>query len=214
MWVVKLGGSLQDGPFLRDWIRAIASHGGGKMVLVPGGGKYADKVRQDQILEGFSDREAHSRAIAAMERFAADLCESEPRLRPFTSRAELAAVLRTGGVPVWLPGEMVIGRQDLPESWGVTSDSLALWLVNDIQADGLVLIKSVPLPGKGVSVATLSESGLLDDYFPTLFRHHPVKLGWLTMRDLEQIKSTLTSGGLPDSTRLSEPSLEGAVVLT
>ena len=101
-------------------------------MLVPGGGKYADKVRKDQILEGFSDKEAHARAIRGMEQFAGDLCRLEARLQSFFNREQLVEILREGGIPVWLPSAMVLGRPDLPETWEVTSDSLSLWLAQEL----------------------------------------------------------------------------------
>lgn len=212
MWVVKLGGSLQDSACLKDWLQVFAAHGGGKMVLVPGGGKYADKVRQEQILTGFSDGRAHALAIGAMEQFARDLCRFEPRLKPFSRREQLPEILRTGGIPVWLPSAMVVGRPAIPETWDVTSDSLALWLAGEIRARALVLIKSAAMPAAVGSIDALSGSGLLDAFFPSLFRHHPVKLEWFTAGEWAKMKTALISGTLPGSARLAEPPREGAVL--
>lgn len=177
MWVVKLGGSLQGSTNLKDWLRAVADHGGGKIVLVPGGGKYADKVRQDQIRERFSDREAHILAIRAMEQFARDLCESQPRLQSFSNKSQLVEILQKGGVPVWLPSEMVIGQPDLPESWDVTSDSLALWLAQKLACKGLIIVKHVNL-GAVTSLEKLADAGVVDGYFPELYQKGSMPLRW------------------------------------
>lgn len=192
MWVVKLGGSLQGSPYLQDWIEVFANHGGGKLALVPGGGKYADKVREDQIKEGFSDREAHTRAIGAMEEFARDLCRREPRLQPFSSQVQLAEVLQGDAVPVWLPSEMVIGRPDIPETWEVTSDSLALWLAQTLSAQGLILVKPVRVEDAG-SLDNLADSGVIDGYFPTLFHKRVINLVWYTPEQHQQLKLSAPS---------------------
>ena len=43
-WVVKLGGSVASSPFLEDWLRTLAG-GGGRLVVIPGGGPFAEAVR-------------------------------------------------------------------------------------------------------------------------------------------------------------------------
>ena len=45
MWVVKIGGSLSHDPMLRKWLVELCEVGGGRVVIVPGGGDFADKVR-------------------------------------------------------------------------------------------------------------------------------------------------------------------------
>ena len=79
MWVVKLGGSLQSFPGLRDWVRLIAEQGGGRVVLVPGGGQFADAVRAAQRTAGFDDRTAHGMALFAMEQYGLMLAALAPR---------------------------------------------------------------------------------------------------------------------------------------
>ena len=46
MWVVKIGGSLSHDPALREWLTQLWEVGGGRVVIVPGGGDFADTVRQ------------------------------------------------------------------------------------------------------------------------------------------------------------------------
>ncbi len=69
--VVKVGGSLlADVPRLRDLLAALADGTQGACAIVPGGGPDADAVRAAQAAEGFSDAEAHRRALDAMGRTA------------------------------------------------------------------------------------------------------------------------------------------------
>jgi dihydroneopterin aldolase len=49
--VLKLGGSYAFSPFLKNWIDAIADCAG-CVVLVPGGGPFADAVRAAQPRNG------------------------------------------------------------------------------------------------------------------------------------------------------------------
>ena len=48
MWVVKLGGSLAYASELPRWLSALAEGAGGRAIIVPGGGPFADQVRHAQ----------------------------------------------------------------------------------------------------------------------------------------------------------------------
>ncbi|MFN0316892.1 MAG: aspartate kinase, partial [Burkholderiales bacterium] len=67
MWIVKLGGSLSRAGTLAQWLAAIAQVGRGKIIVVPGGGSYADAVRDEQERWRFDDSCAHSMALLAMD---------------------------------------------------------------------------------------------------------------------------------------------------
>ena len=64
--IVKLGGSHSSGPHIRDWLAAIVAEAGG-IVIVPGGGPFADAVRSAQPRMGFDDRAGDAMALLAME---------------------------------------------------------------------------------------------------------------------------------------------------
>lgn len=168
LWIVKLGGSLARSPALPAWLDAIAT-GGGMLVVVPGGGPFADEVRAMQRRWAFSDATAHRMALLAMEKYGLMLASLQPRLRSAASRSEIARVLKDDGVPVWLPTRMAVGRPDIPESWDVTSDSLAAWLAVQLRADGLVLVKSVPV-AEGSAIDDLVRLGTVDPLLPEFLR--------------------------------------------
>ncbi|MDE2396898.1 MAG: aspartate kinase, partial [Burkholderiales bacterium] len=87
MWVVKIGGSLNDDPLLRDWLALFAELGGGRVTLVCGGGAYAEEVRRAQRRWGFDDLAAHNMAVLAMMQSAYQAQGIEPRLQLATSQA-------------------------------------------------------------------------------------------------------------------------------
>ncbi|MBV8535260.1 MAG: aspartate kinase, partial [Alphaproteobacteria bacterium] len=91
--VVKLGGSLANAGTLRSWLGVVRENGAGRCVVVPGGGAFADAVRDTQQRVGFSDRAAHVMALLAMEQYAALLADFEPALRPCASIGEITAAL-------------------------------------------------------------------------------------------------------------------------
>ena len=107
--VVKLGGSLAFAPALTEWLAALAASGG-RVVLVPGGGPFADQVRDAQRRRRFDDATAHRMALLAMEQYGLMLCGLHPALHPAKSRAEIRRLRREGLVPVWLPSAMALRR--------------------------------------------------------------------------------------------------------
>jgi len=166
MWVVKLGGSLGDSPVLRCWLDILADHGGGKVVIVPGGGRFADQVRAAQRNWRFGDRVAHRMALLAMHQYGLMLTGLRGDLETITEPEEANVVLGDGKVAVWLPAIARLDHEKIPASWDVTSDTLAVWLARMLNAGYLALVKSVALTGPTVSVAQMVEAGVVDREFP------------------------------------------------
>jgi len=197
--VVKLGGSYAGSPLLRPWVRAVEA-AAGRVVLVPGGGPFADAVRAAQTALGFDDEAADAMAMLAMAQFGIALCSLGALLAMTESAAAIEAALDSGGVPVWAPLAMVRGEARLPRNWDVTSDSLALWLAWRLGAAALLLVKQrdsgvTDLPGgAGVLVDARIKSGhdasydasaeLVDAYFPWLHAIHPCPVFVAGPRDL------------------------------
>ncbi len=164
--VVKLGGSLANAGTLRSWLKVVHEHGGGRCVVVPGGGVFADAVRSAQQRLAFSDAAAHVMGLLAMEQYAAILADLDPALCPCANTEEIGGALAANKVALWLPLAMVGSEPSIPASWTVTSDSLAAWLAGRIRAGHLVLVKSAPPPPPPMSPKQLAEAGLVDAAFP------------------------------------------------
>lgn len=166
--VVKLGGSYAGSPpLLRAWIEAVeaaARH----VVLVPGGGPFADAVRRAQGEMEFGDEAADAMAMLAMAQFGTALCAMGERLVLAEDPAEIGAALDRGRVPVWAPLLMARAEAGLPRSWDVTSDSLALWLAQRLGAGALLLVKMRGAAGEG------DDTGLVDAHFARLHAAHPL----------------------------------------
>ena len=162
MWVVKLGGSLAAGGALPAWLGAITA-AAAPLVVVPGGGPFADAVRAAQARWGFGDADAHHLALLAMEQYGRMLCALAPELAPADTPETLQAARAAGRSAVWLPVTMALADPDIPRDWSVTSDALAAWLAGRLGARGLALVKSAPLPESGSrSLAALCAEGLVD----------------------------------------------------
>lgn len=164
--VVKLGGSTAGSIEMEQWITVLAS-ATQPLVIVPGGGPFADQVRVSQKEMHFSDAAAHEMAILAMEQFGIVIAERHPRFQPARSLHDLQTVLVEGGVPVWLPSQMT-RHADIAQSWDVTSDSLAAWLCSQIGARHLLLCKQVDPEALPHDLRALVDKGVIDAMLPEL----------------------------------------------
>src|SRR5882672_7935642 len=124
--VVKLGGSHAFSEHLAGWIEAIVDCAG-HVIVVPGGGPFADAVRDAQPKIGFSDAAAHHMALLAMEQYGCALASLNGTFVLADSLAAIRQALAATQVPVWMPSRMALAA-DIPASWDITSDSLAAWL--------------------------------------------------------------------------------------
>lgn len=170
-WIVKLGGSLHDSPSLRAWLEVVVA-AKAPIVIVPGGGPFADAVRMAQKRLKFSNSMAHRMALLAMEQYGLAMAGMVKRLQPTRTKQSIAACLRAGRTPIWMPTAMALGQRDISESWDVTSDSLALWLAQRLGARGLLLVKAARLPTAPCSAAKLSRKGIIDPAFPKMLAKH------------------------------------------
>jgi len=164
MWIVKLGGSLDRNPLLCDWLEMLALEGRGRVVIVPGGGRFADVAREAQQHWGFDDLAGHNLAVLGMAQMAQMLKGLCPALRCARDETEIRAQLAAGAVPVWMPLDLLREAPDELTNWGVTSDSLALRLAARLQAEGVIMVKSCAVPS-GADEDALVQAGIVDTEF-------------------------------------------------
>lgn len=162
--VVKLGGSLAGSAELSAWIAALDRYAG-PLVLVPGGGAFADTVRTMQKSLQFDDAAAHHMALVAMQQYGIALAALWPRLTSVATPAAIRRALRLRQVPCWNPVPMALAAP-LPKSWDVTSDTLAAWLAGELKAAQLLVIKSGDPPKTMETAADLAAAGFVDPLFP------------------------------------------------
>ncbi len=145
MWIVKIGGSLLGSPELLRWLEVLVKFSKGHVIIVPGGGLFADAVREAQNLTNASDAIAHQLALLAMDQFGLLLAGMNDGLVTASSELEIAERGWQHRAMVWLPSQMILADQSIPQNWQVTSDSLSAWLANKLAAEQLILVKSKSL---------------------------------------------------------------------
>jgi aspartokinase-like uncharacterized kinase len=171
MLIVKLGGSLYRTAELKSWLALLADYAQhDSVVVVPGGGPFADMVRQAQALHEFDDPHAHHMALLAMAQYGLILHALQPSAITINTPAQAPT---SGQLAIWLPDDQLLQVEELMQNWDITSDSLALWFAQQHAQSKLALIKCVPVITGDICV--LSENGVIDQGFRALFQQHPVE---------------------------------------
>jgi len=141
--LIKLGGSLLAHPAQLDAVLAIVRDAAAdsRLLIVPGGGPFADTVRQVDRDLGLSDDAAHWMAVLAMDQYAHLIISRLPGSALVEDVAGIGFAIAAARVPVLAPSRWVREADPLPHTWDVTSDSIAAWIAGMIGAERLVLIK-------------------------------------------------------------------------
>jgi 5-(aminomethyl)-3-furanmethanol phosphate kinase len=143
MSVIKVGGGLAAIPHALDRVcaeltRVSQDH---RLLVVPGGGLFADAVREFERGVGTSSDAAHWMAILAMDQYAYVLAD---RILGAVLVEEPGAVGETvslGQAGVLAPSRWMRSADVLPHSWEATSDSIAAFVAGALDAARLILIK-------------------------------------------------------------------------
>ena len=182
--VVKIGGGLLRDEGLDGLRRActevneIATRR--PVLVVPGGGPFADAVRAVDAQVKLGDAVAHRLALQAMDQLGAILGPLLPTAERVTTLIAPASL----GLLVVAPA--FGGRPGIPESWAVTSDSLAVFAAGAIGARQAILLKPVagvvarwPSDGPPLTALTADElealqaqgaATVVDPYLPEAVR--------------------------------------------
>jgi 5-(aminomethyl)-3-furanmethanol phosphate kinase len=153
--VVKVGGGLLRAEGLdglrRGCAEAVALARDRPVLVVPGGGPFADAVRAVDAQVGLGDHFAHVLALRAMDQLGV-------LLAPMLPGAEvLDRLVAPASLGLLLAAPAFAGHPDIPASWDVTSDSLAVLAAGAIGAEEAILLKPV-------------DRGAVDAYLPEAVR--------------------------------------------
>jgi dihydroneopterin aldolase len=141
--VVKLGGGLL--PHLGAFEAALAAIRKAarvrRLLIVPGGGPFADVVRDVHRQHRLSETAAHWMAVLGMDQYAHLIVSRLPGSVLVRSERGIADALSGSLMPVLAPSQWLRQADPLPHSWDVTSDSIAAWVAGQLGARRLILIK-------------------------------------------------------------------------
>jgi 5-(aminomethyl)-3-furanmethanol phosphate kinase len=150
--VIKIGGGLLGAPGALEAVcTAVGAMGRREaIVVVPGGGPFANTVRELDRGTGFSADTAHWMAILAMDQYAHLLAERIDGAALVEESGAIAGALAAGRVVVLAPSRWLRAADPLPHSWDATSDSVAAFVAGALDARRLVLVKPAGVGAEGV----------------------------------------------------------------
>lgn len=172
--VLKLGGSLAESRRLTGLAEIVAGCRA-PVVVVPGGGPFADGVRAAQAPLGLTDALAHRVALLAMHQMGLVIAARHPRFVTAETLEEIARVLVAGAIPVWLPFALQHADDAVPADWTATSDALAARLAERMGCGAVALVKSCAVPA-GETLTGLTASGIVDPVFGQIVTR--ARLSW------------------------------------
>lgn len=199
-WVVKLGGSLIGGPALPAWLAALDGLSGrARIVIVAGGGPFADAVRDAQTSLRIDDATAHAMAILGMRQFALAIAALAPgRPAGLLTLDALGGRGDDAGLVVWDPLDPLLVASGIPADWTATSDSIAAWLGRYIEATGTVLVKSRSAECGSTLASALAAEAFIDTWLPVLLRGGEQPLWWLEQSATGKFVRLVDGDGLPE----------------
>jgi aspartokinase-like uncharacterized kinase len=133
-WVIKIGGSL----FPEDAIKLAKSLDGRNVLIICGGGEFANLLRDYDKKERFTDTATHWAAIDCMDILGRLLADKVDFLESFYSLEKAKSAFKRGKIPLLLPSRFMNYFDPLEHSWAVTSDSIALFIAHLLQAKLLI----------------------------------------------------------------------------
>jgi 5-(aminomethyl)-3-furanmethanol phosphate kinase len=143
--VVKVGGSLAQNPVK---LRALCSklselstrH---RLVVVAGGGEFADVARKMDKEFALSPFVSHRMAILGMDAYGfllADLIENSSIADTFEKTKQ---ILQNKKLAVFLPSRFMFSEDPLANSWEVTSDTISACIAGRLKAKRILLLTDV-----------------------------------------------------------------------
>lgn len=143
--IVKVGGSLALQP---EKLRALCAkleslsktH---RLVVVPGGGEFADSVRTLDSRFGLMQQTSHRMALLAMNQYGLLLADLLPNALLVEKLETIQETLDSGKVPIFLPASYLFSDNVLGNTWDVTSDSITLYLAGKLHLSKTILVTDV-----------------------------------------------------------------------
>jgi 5-(aminomethyl)-3-furanmethanol phosphate kinase len=143
--LVKVGGSLAFEPqkllgLCRKLSEFSKKH---RLIVVPGGGEFADVVRSLDARFSLSPQTSHRMAILGMDQYGLLLTNITPDSFAVKTMGDVKKVLSFGKLPVVLPSTLIFDDDHLQNSWDVTSDTIAVSIAGRLKIGRVLLLTDV-----------------------------------------------------------------------
>lgn len=162
------------------------------VLVVPGGGVFADAVRKVYKSHALSEKAAHSMAILAM-------CQYGTLLSDISDIEAVESLEEVHAPCIFLPYNLMSRSSALEPSWDVTSDTIACYIAKELNAERFVILTDVGgiyLHGKileRISAEELSRYGetCVDRGLPRCLLENKMNCLVVDGGDLEKVKRAM-----------------------
>jgi hypothetical protein len=183
--IVKVGGSLYNQiPDLIPVIKASKR----PLLLIPGGGPFADLVRRVKV----DNDTAHWMAVSAMQQYGLFIASFGISTTDF--------IITPLTTTVFLPYRYLRLTDPLPHTWDVTSDTIAAWVAHALHLD-LLILKSVDgifINGIfQVQVTRPVETDVIDPFFIPFVAQNSVRATIINGTQPERVEKYLKGDLVP-----------------
>ncbi len=143
--VIKVGGSLSETPKALKALCLELNHVANKhsIVIVPGGGKFADVIREFDEKYNLPPALSHRLAILAMDQYGLVLSQLIPNSKTCDSLEGALQFSESKKILIFLPSKLMSKDDPFEASWDVTSDSIAAYIAFRLQALKAIFITDV-----------------------------------------------------------------------
>ena len=146
--VIKIGGGLTAIPGALESTCAAVAEAGRRapIVVVPGGGPFADAVRAFDLEHRISPDASHWMAMLAMDQYAHVLTEGIEGAVLVEEAGAVVAAVDPVGVAVLAPSRWMRAADVLPHTWDATSDSVAAFVAERPARTCMAMVPTPPAP--------------------------------------------------------------------
>ena len=200
MICLKIGGSTLKSDSIAKCLNLITSLEK-KILVIPGGGEYANLVRKEQKRLGFDDLTAHNLCILSMIKVSMIFNSLIKVDAEFIKNIKKFSSSINESLGIWLPENEIAESINKYTNWENTSDSIALMVSKKINAKALVIIKSCVLPKRirnnnsfalnKIEIEWLSNKNILDKAFPKNFSDCKIPIYIISIQNLNQLELLL-----------------------
>ncbi len=137
VYVIKIGGSLFP-EYIDDLIDTLKDSKE-DIVLVNGGGQLTNKIREYDSIHHYSADTTHWMAIKCMDIIGNLISDKFDEVVAIDNLDRIDDVIKECKIPLILTYDLLYYCDELPHNWNVTSDSIACWIANKLNAKLLIL---------------------------------------------------------------------------
>lgn len=183
--VIKLGGSLLDWPEFPGQLQAwLDRQQPACNLILAGGGELVEAIRRLDVAHGLGEKKSHWHCIRTLSITAGIFADLFPAKLPVRHEpANLADGFYLLDAEWIMREDLRRSPRPLPETWDVTTDSIAARAAVLVGATELVLLKS-KLPERLGGLRALADAGYVDRHFPVCAKSLP-RIRFVNLRDPE-----------------------------